>query len=66
MKEPDWRLIAYALCIKYGTSEGVAVVGDGTLSWVEKYAEKEIERDTSAFTLRWKSPPLNALSERAP
>jgi hypothetical protein len=56
--EPDWKLVAFALCIKYGTREGTALVGDGTLAWVKKFAEMEVIRKGDTLTLRWESPPL--------
>lgn len=62
--EPDWRSVAIALCVKYGTAEGVALIGSGTLKWARERVDFRVDRDGDAVRLRWSAPPLNALPER--
>lgn len=48
-----------ALLVKYGTRQGEALVGGGTLTWSGAHVELRIDRDGDALRLHWSAPPLN-------
>lgn len=58
MKDIDWRSVAIALCVKYGTAKGTALVGSGTLAWARDRVSFRVDHDGDALRLVWDSPAL--------
>lgn len=56
--EPDWKTVATALCVKYGTAKGTALLGNGTLKWAKDKVMFEVIPDPSAVVLNWSAPSL--------
>jgi hypothetical protein len=56
--DPDWEAIARSLMVKYGTRNGQALIGSGTMRWAMKHVRLEVSRDGDAIALHWEAPPL--------